>query len=335
MEELTLNNGYIDIVIPWVDGQDKDWQKKAMNYMKDFDEKRYRDWDILRYVLRSIEKYSPWVHKVYLVTDNQKPNWLNEDYEKIEVVDHKQIIPEKYLPTFNSNVITLNLYKIPGLSEKFIVMNDDLIFSAPTKCTDFFKGDLPCDFFVENPVLGEIPWHKTVLNGVILINQKFNKRKFMKKHIDKCFSILYGKNNLKTLFSLPYKLYTGFFSDHGPQPYLKRSFETVWKIYKEQLEENNTHRLRQSGEDIPDYIVRYYQLVSGNFNPRKVKNRTMYYPIGKNNFNEINASLKKQKYQSIVLNDDEVIKVDNFDITFKEIHKVLENNFPQKSKFEK
>ena len=61
----------------------------------------------------------------------------------------------------------------------------------------------------------------------------------------------------------------------------------------------------------------------------------MYYPIGSKNFNEINDSLKKQKYQSIVLNDDEIITVDDFDITFKEIHKILENNFPQKSKFER
>lgn len=330
-----MNNENIDIVIPWVDGEDKVWQKKAMNYMDNFDEKRYRDWDILRYVLRSIEKYSSWVHKVYLVTDNQKPNWLNESYEKVEVIDHTQIIPKKYLPTFNSNVITLNLHKIPGLSEKFIIMNDDLIFSSPTKINDFFKDDLPCDFFVESPVLGEIPWHKTLLNGVILINQKFSKREFMKKHFNKCFSVLYGKNNLKTLFSLPYKLYTGFFSDHGPQPYLKNSFEEVWKIYKKQLEENNTHHIRQSGEDIPDYLVRYYQLVTGNFVPREVKNRTMYYPIGANNFDEIDNSFKKQKYQAIVLNDDEVVKVDDFEVTFKGIHKVLESNFPRKSKFEK
>lgn len=330
-----MNNENIDIVIPWVDGSDEKWQKRASNYIKNFNGERYRDWDTLRYVLRSIEKYSPWVHKVFLVTDNQKPSWLNEKYSKVEVIDHKQIISQDYLPTYNSNVITLNMHKIPGLSEKFINMNDELIFSSPVKPTDFFKNDLPCDFFVESPVLGEIPWHKTILNGVILINQKFNKREFMKKHFNKCFSVLYGKNNLKTLFSLPYKLYTGFFSDHGPQPYLKNSFEEVWKIYKKQLEENNTHHIRQSGEDIPDYLVRYYQLVTGNFVPREVKNRTMYYPIGANNFDEIDNSFKKQKYQAIVLNDDEVVKVDDFEVTFKGIHKVLESNFPRKSKFEK
>lgn len=325
----------IDVVIPWVDGSDRKWQKKASKYVKKFNGERYRDWGTLRYVLRSIEKYSPWVHKVYLVTDDQKPSWLNEKCDKIEVIDHKQIIPQECLPTFNSNVITLNIHKIPGLAEKFINMNDEFIFSAPVSPTDFFKNSLPCDFYVESPVLGLIPWHKTILNGVILINQKFSKRKFMKKEPNKCFSLLYGKNNLKTLFSLPYSLYTGFFGDHGPQPYLKSSFRAVWELYKSQLEENNTHHTRQSGDDIPDYLVRYYQLVTGNFQPRKVKNRTMYYPIGKNNFDEINDAFRSQKYQAIVLNDDDVIKVKNFGFTFRGIHELLENNFPHKSKFEK
>lgn len=330
-----MNNENIDIVIPWVDGQDKSWQKKAMKYMDNFDEKRYRDWDILRYVFRSIEKYSPWVHKVYLVTDNQKPNWLNEDYEKIEVIDHTQIIPEKYLPTFNSNVITLNLYKIPGLSEKFILMNDDLIFSAPVRVTDFFKDNLPCDFLVESPVYGSIPWYRTIFNGVMLICQKFRKKKFILEHFNKYFSFHYGMYNFTTLLSLPNRQYVGFYSDHGPQPYLKSSFKEVWSLYKDELEENNTHHIRQAGQDVPDYIVRYYQLVTAKFYPRKIRNRTVYYPIGENNFGEINSSLQKEKYLAMVLNDDDVKKVENFDTTYNGIHEILKQNFSQKSKFER
>lgn len=327
-----MDNKNIDIVIPWVNGQDKEWQKKAMEYIKDFEEQRYRDWDILRYVFRSIEKYSPWVHKVYLVTDNQKPGWLNEESNKVEVIDHKKIIPEKYLPTFNSNVITLNVYKIPRLSEKFIIMNDDLLFSAPTKVSDFFKNDLPCDFLVESPVIAFIPWFKTVFNGMLLINEKFNKKSFIKHNFNKYFSFHYGMYNLRTLLSLPHNLYTGFYGDHGPQPYLKKSFEKVWKLYKDELEENNKHHIRQAGQDVPDYIVRYYQLVTGNFHPRKIKNRTVYYPIGANNFDEIDNSLHSRKYLSTVLNDDDV---EDYDVTFRGIHKVLEKNFPQKSKFER
>ena len=58
------NTNNIDIVIPWVDGSEKRWQKTASKYVKNFDGERYRDWDTLRYVFRSIEKYCSWVHKV-------------------------------------------------------------------------------------------------------------------------------------------------------------------------------------------------------------------------------------------------------------------------------
>ena len=56
-----------------------------------------------------------------MVTDNQIPQWLNLTDKKIEVIDHTEIIDAKYLPVFNSSVIEMNIYKIPGLSENFIV----------------------------------------------------------------------------------------------------------------------------------------------------------------------------------------------------------------------
>lgn len=329
-----MDSNNIDIVIPWVDGSDKKWQKRASKYVKDFDGERYRDWDTLRYVFRSIEKYSPWVHKVYLITDNQKPVWLNESYDKVEVIDHKQIISQECLPTFNSNVIALNEHRIPGLSENFINMNDEFIFSAPVKPTDFFKNGLPCDFLIESPVIGRISWHKMIFNEIVLINQKFRKKKFIINNFSKYFSIHYGTYNFKTLLSLPNRMYAGFYSDHGPQPYLKSSFNSVWKLYSETVQQTCTHRTRDE-RDVTEWLVRYYQLASGKFHPRKVRNRTMYYSIGANKFDEINKALQKQKYQAIVLNDDDVIKVEDFDTTFKGIHKVLENNFPRKSKFER
>ena len=328
------NTNNIDIVIPWVDGSDKRWQKKASKYVKNFDGERYRDWDTLRYVFRSIEKYCSWVHKVYLITDDQKPEWLNENYDKVEVVDHKQIISKEYLPTFNSSVIAMNEHKIPGLSEKFINVNDEFIFSAPIKPTDFFKNDLPCDFMIESPVIGRIAWHKMIFNEVVLINQKFRKKKFIINSFNKYFSIHYGWYNFTTLLSLPNRMYAGFYSDHGPQPYLKSSFDEVWNLYPETIQQTCTHRTRDE-RDVTEWLVRYYQLASGKFCPRKVRNRTMYYSVGANNFNEIDKALRKQKYQAIILNDDDVVKVDDFNTTFKGIHEVLERNFPQKSKFEK
>lgn len=74
------------------------------------------------YWFRGVEKFAPWVNKVYLVMDNQKPDWLNLESEKLVLVDHKEIINNDYLPVFSSNTIECNIHKIPNLSEHFFVL---------------------------------------------------------------------------------------------------------------------------------------------------------------------------------------------------------------------
>lgn len=73
----------IDFVISWVDENDSKWISKKNKYKKANDEARFRDYGTLKYVFRSIEKFAPWVHKVYLITDNQVPKWLNLDSDKV------------------------------------------------------------------------------------------------------------------------------------------------------------------------------------------------------------------------------------------------------------
>ena len=58
----------IDFVITWVDGSDPKWlqeKRKYSNEMEDFNGNtstvRYRDYGTLKYVFRSIEKFTPWV----------------------------------------------------------------------------------------------------------------------------------------------------------------------------------------------------------------------------------------------------------------------------------
>lgn len=51
----------------------------------------------------------------------------------IKYVFHDQFIPKKYLPTFSSTVIETFLHYIPGLSENFIYMNDDVYINRPMK----------------------------------------------------------------------------------------------------------------------------------------------------------------------------------------------------------
>jgi UDP-N-acetylglucosamine-lysosomal-enzyme len=99
---------------------------------------RYRDNEELRYSLRSIFRFAPWVRKVYIVTANQVPSWINMEHPRLQMVNHDEIFPNSDdLPTFSSPAIESNLHRIPGLSKKFIYFNDDVMLGAPTWPEDF------------------------------------------------------------------------------------------------------------------------------------------------------------------------------------------------------
>src|SRR3546814_12468985 len=93
------------------------------------------------YALRSVEKHAPWVRRIFVVTDDQRPEWLNTDHPRIQVIDHKDIMPPEALPCFNSTVIEYFLHRIPGLSDRFLFANDDMFFNADLSPGFFFGQD--------------------------------------------------------------------------------------------------------------------------------------------------------------------------------------------------
>lgn len=136
----------VDMVYLWVDGSDPVWRAKKMAFERGdpqiafeaLDEARFVDNDELRYSLRSIEKYAPWVRHIYIVTDNQVPAWLDLTDPRISVVDHMEIMPTSALPSFSSPAIEWCIDNIPGLSEHFLYANDDTFIARLTTPEDFF-----------------------------------------------------------------------------------------------------------------------------------------------------------------------------------------------------
>lgn len=131
----------MDVVITYVNGLDPVWQKQYSSATnRPVLAKRYRDWGLLPYLLRGIERFMPFVSRVFLVVsgESQVPEWANTN--QLRVVCHRDIIPEKFLPTFNSTTIEMFLHRIPGLSEEFIYFNDDLFPLAPLEKTNFFRN---------------------------------------------------------------------------------------------------------------------------------------------------------------------------------------------------
>ena len=109
------------------------------NSDSDFSSNRFADNNELKYSLRSVDKYVPWIRKIFIVTNGQIPNWLDLHHPRIKLVTHQDIFVNKsHLPTFSSPAIESHIHRIPGLSKKFIYMNDDVLFGAPVWPDDFF-----------------------------------------------------------------------------------------------------------------------------------------------------------------------------------------------------
>ena len=169
----------IDFVVTWLDGNDLEWQAEYKKYYKeekgiDMSIARMRDWDNLQYWFRSIEKYAPWVNKIHLVTWGHTPKWLNKNAEKLNVVKHAGFIPEKYLPTFSTFPNTLNTHRIEGLSEHFVLFDDDMFLGKKIDRTRFFKKGKPVDIAQLTPVTPILPFGHYILNSISLMHKRYN-----------------------------------------------------------------------------------------------------------------------------------------------------------------
>ncbi|WP_374228903.1 stealth family protein [Streptomyces sp. DH8] len=138
----------IDVVYTWVDGSDQEWRRRREAYgdrgyhAEAANAARYISRDELRYSLRALEQNAPWVRHVYLVTDRQRPHWLNLRSPRITVVDHSELFADPAaLPTFNSHAIESQLHHIDGLSEHFLYFNDDMFLGCPVTPRDFFLSN--------------------------------------------------------------------------------------------------------------------------------------------------------------------------------------------------
>lgn len=325
----------IDFVLLWVDCNDKNWQKIYSDFTGKkivHDQNRYRDWGMLKYWFRAVEKYAPWVDNIYFITCGQKPDFLNVNNPKIKIIDHEDYISKEYLPTFNSNVIEMNLFKIKELSERFVLFNDDMFINAPVKPTDFFVDGVPCDTGVLDVIIpfgeNDVFYH-AIINNLDIINKYFDKREVLKNNKSKWFNLKYKTELVRNLCLLPWKTFSGFKNYHLPQSMLKSTFEKVYNLEQDRF--INTYKNHFRGyEDITQYLIKYWQLAEGKFVPKKVNGK--FFEIGPQTGQIVNA-IRGNKYKMICLNDD------SENIEFEKNKKMLisefEKKYPEKSSFEK
>jgi hypothetical protein len=308
----------IDLVYMWVDGADPKWTEKKLIYTGKVSDQtetntigRYVNNNELRYALRSVEKHIPWIRKIFIVTDDQKPEWLNTVHPKIQVVDHKEIMPPEILPCFNSTVIEYFLYRIPGLAEHFLLANDDFFFNTNLSPDFFFSKDgLPVVRLKRKP-LGK--WHyrirrwtgkefgqyaRKVYEGALLVEKKLGK------------------------------FYSGV-PHHNVDAYRKSDYQKAVEVFfVEQIKQSQSHRIRTEG-DIHRSAFSYYALASDNAQLKYVdRNDSIRLLLYRH---DLKKYINKYKPSLFCLNDDQKVN----DEHRKKIKPFLEELFPTKSPYEK
>ncbi|MFF3489704.1 stealth family protein [Streptomyces sp. NPDC002795] len=150
----------VDVVYTWVDGSDPQWQRRRAAAVGEpyhpeaANAARYFSRDELRYSLRSLNLYAPWIRNIFIVTDHQVPSWLNTAHPQVHVVDHREIFTDpEALPTFNSHAIESQLHHIDGLAEHFLYFNDDVFLGRPAIPQDFFLANGLSRFFPSRALL--------------------------------------------------------------------------------------------------------------------------------------------------------------------------------------
>ena len=168
----------IDFVILWVDGTDPEWfeeYKKFSNSPKKQDTVFFRDWDNLHYIFRAFEKFTPWVRQIHFVTWGHLPKWLNVNHPKLNIVKHEDVLDNECLPVFNSNAIEPNIHRIQGLTEHFVLFNDDTFITSKISPERFFQNGLPTDACIINTLSSSSGVGHFVLNNrfIFVIGKRY------------------------------------------------------------------------------------------------------------------------------------------------------------------
>lgn len=338
----------IDFVLPWVDGSDPCWLAEKRRYanageaMARGDEDanadcRYRDCGLLRYWFRAVEKFAPWVNRVFFVTCGQKPEWLDDGNPRLRLVNHSDYIPAECLPTFQSNSIELNLHRIPELSERFVLFNDDLFLLRPVPPEFFFRKGLPvipCDLGVPRWI-GCSNTSRIALNNSGVLKAGLDVERLVWRNMWKfvnmrSLGIVRAVKNI-VAFSVNRVYIAGTFG-HIAQPHLKSTFEEIWRICPMVL--NRTSRSRFRADDcVSHWLASAWDMVSGRFCPANEKRMGAFIALNRETQERVCDIIRRRAFCELCLND----KGSNAELEqcFGEVARAFESILPEKSSFEK
>ena len=303
-------NKKVDLVYCWVNNNDEKWRKKKEYWARELnvqiDNCRYINNDELKYSLRSIAQNAEWINKIYIVTDRQIPEFLDINNSKIKIIDHEDIIPAKYLPTFNSDVIESYIDNIPELSEYFLYANDDTFIGRPIAKSYFFT--------------------KSGAPKVYLKPQKWKKLE-----CDYQQNIICSSELIKQTYN---KDYTKYEPHHNIDVYRKSHIKACKNEFSKQFDLLSCNKFRK-GDFIQRHIFTIFMIANSFCKVQILKRKpfqkqslliSTYYSIS-----FMQKILKKYKPYLFCLND-----VENGNSKTREnLKKIMNDIFPQKAEWEK
>jgi hypothetical protein len=189
----------IDMVFSWVDGTAIEFQRARAKRMAayvvgegDDSEARYRQIDELKYALRSVYMFAPWVRRIFIATDSPRPAWLAEDDPRVTIMPSEKFFKNlSDLPTHNSHAVEAQLHRIPGISEHFLYSNDDMFFGRPVS-PDLFYSPGGITKFVEADTrigLGQNALHRSGFENAARVNRELLQNRFGRvttRHLEHC-----------------------------------------------------------------------------------------------------------------------------------------------------
>ena len=242
----------IDVVFTWVNDKDPVWQSKYSMYKNNksisygryaTDLARFSNHNELYFSVKSVKKNLPWVRTIFVVTDNQCPEWLGE-FKNIKIIDHSEIINSKYLPTFNSHVIEAHLHNIPELAEHFIYFNDDVFVARNLPAGHFFKSNGLASLYLSDKSLSDMRFRGVVtptLNASLSASKLFER-------------------------DFKYKIDTPLV--HTYVPLRKSMFNKVWDKYHEEINSFLSNRFRTNNDlNLATFVVPWLTFIYGYATP--------------------------------------------------------------------
>lgn len=311
----------IDAVFTWVDDQDEEWQREKSRFAGTLTEysakhrsdhaERWRNRDELRYSLRSIEMFAPFIRNIYLVTNGQVPMWLDTSNPRLKIVPHSAIYRNPdHLPTFNSSSIETQLHHIEGLAEHFLYFNDDFFLGNFCKPEDFFFANGSIKFFRSD----QYAFRRDIdLHSEAYIIADANVIDLMRRDI--------GRSGSNIMMHVPY-------------PSRKSLLESLERRYQAEFDACAGQRFRSPHDVRPIAFWQYHAgFAEGMAYPASITHRylSLWKPTIAEQFGNV---YKNRAFKTFCINDVGV-RPENIEAADRLVYDFLSRYFPFPSSFER